>query len=54
MTKNTTAAARGAMLAKESLANRSHGVTPTLETLEAGNRLMRRTAAKQRKKEAKK
>lgn len=49
--KNTTAARRGAMLAKELLALRKHGVTPTLEQLEAGNRQMRRVAAKQRKKE---
>lgn len=50
-TKNTTAANRGAMLAKESLVIRR---TPpiTVEKLEVGNRAMRRVAAKQRKKEA--
>lgn len=54
MSKNTTAAARGAMLAKESLALRRHDVTPTLDQMERGNRAMRRVAAKQRKQEAKK
>lgn len=52
MSKNTTASARGAVLAKESLTLRRYDAVPTLEQLETGNRAMRRVAAKQRKKES--
>ena len=48
MTKNTTAASRGAMLAKESLALRKSPPI-LLADMEKGNRHQRRMAAKQKR-----